>query len=155
MDKEDTAMSNQTTEPTAQSRPEWDELESWVRVKVQQFIQGVLEEEVTEFLGRGKSERRGLVDGKSGYRNGHGKERNLTLSSGTVKLRRPRVRDSEERFESRVLALFARRSKELSDLIPELYLHGLAEGDFEMALGGLLGDDAPISASTVSPATAR
>ena len=150
MDKEDTAMSNETTEATAQSRPEWDELENWVRGKVQQFIQGVLEEEVTEFLGRGKSERRDLVDGKGGYRNGHGKERKLTLSSGTIKLRRPRVRDSEERFESRVLALFARRSKELSELIPELYLHGLAEGDFELALGGLLGDDAPISASTVS-----
>ena len=35
-------------------------------------------------------------------------------------------------------------------MIPELYLHGLAEGDFELALGGLLGDEAPISASTVS-----
>ena len=49
-----------------------------------------------------------------------------------------------------MLALFARRSKELSELIPELYLHGLAEGDFELALGGLLGDEAPISSSTVS-----
>ena len=143
-------MSNQTTELTAQSRPDWDDLEKWARAKVQQFIQDILEEEVTDFLGRGKSERRDLADGKSGYRNGHGKERKLTLSSGTIKLRRPRVRGSEERFESRVLALFARRSKELSELIPELCLHGLAEGDFELALGGLLGDEAPISASTVS-----
>lgn len=41
-------MSNQTIEPTAQSRPEWDDLESWARAKVQQFIQDLLEEEVTE-----------------------------------------------------------------------------------------------------------
>ena len=38
------------------------------------------------------------------------------------------------RFESRVLPLFARRTKEVGALIPELYLHGLAEGDFELAL---------------------
>ena len=55
------------------------------------------------------------------------------MSSGTITLRRPRVRGVEERFESRVLPLFARRTKELGALLPELYLHGLAEGDFELA----------------------
>ena len=35
-------------------------------------------------------------------------------------------------------------------MIPELYLHGLSEGDFDLALRGLLGDNAPLSASTVS-----
>ena len=35
-------------------------------------------------------------------------------------------------------------------MIPELYLHGLSEGDFDLALRGLLGDDAPLSARTVS-----
>ena len=50
------------------------------------------------------------------------------MSSGTITLRRPRVRGVEERFESRVLPLFARRTKELGALLPELYLHGLAEG---------------------------
>ena len=33
------------------------------------------------------------------------------MSSGTITLRRPRVRGVEERFESRVLPLFARRTK--------------------------------------------
>ena len=35
-------------------------------------------------------------------------------------------------------------------MLPELYLHGLSEGDFDLALRGLLGEDAPISASTVA-----
>ena len=35
-------------------------------------------------------------------------------------------------------------------MIPELYLHGLSEGDFDLALRGLLGEDAPVSASTVA-----
>jgi putative transposase len=34
-------------------------------------------------------------------------------------------------------------------LIPELYLHGLASGDFELALRELLGDGAPLSASSL------
>ena len=64
-------------------------------------------------------------------------------------LRRPRVRGVEERFESRVLPLFARRTKELGALLPELYLHGLAEGDFELAMRGLLGEGAPLSKSSI------
>ncbi len=38
----------------------------------------------------------------------------------------------------------------MSELIPELYLHGLAHGDFDLSLRGLLGEDAPLSPSTVS-----
>ena len=40
----------------------WETLESFVRVKVQAFVQDLLEEEVTELLGRGKSVRREAVD---------------------------------------------------------------------------------------------
>ena len=135
--------------------PDWEHLEGWVRRKVQGFVQEILEEEVTELLGRRKSERRGAVDAPAHYRNGHGKARRLTLSCGTITLRRPRVRGLEERFESRVLPLFARRTREVGDLLPELYLHGLAEGDFDLALRGLLGDEAPLSASTVARLKAK
>ena len=128
----------------------WEQLEGWVRQKVQELIQTILEEEVTELLGRPKSERRQVVDSPPAYRNGYSKERKLTLSCGTIRVRRPRVRGLEERFERHLLPLFARRTKEVDRLIPELYLHGLAAGDFDLALRGLLGEDAPISASTVS-----
>jgi len=131
-------------------RVTWETLEACVRAKAQEFIQDLLEEEVTELLGRGKSERRAVVDAAAGYRNGHGKPRRVTLGSGTITVRRPRVRDLEERFESRIVPLFVRRSQEVNDLIPELYLHGLAEGDFDLALRGLLGEEAPLSASTVA-----
>lgn len=120
-----------------------------VRQKAQEFIQHILEEEVTELLGREKSERRDVVDAPKGYRNGYGKPRRLAMSSGTITLRRPRVRGLEERFESRVLPLFARRTKELGALLPELYLHGLAQGDFELALRGLLGEGAPLSKASI------
>ena len=100
--------------------------------QVQGLIQHVLEEEVTEFLGRAKSARRSGSDSDSGYRNGHSRSRKLTLSSGTIRVRRPRVRDTEERFESRLLPLFVKRSRQIAELIPELYLHGLSEGDFDL-----------------------
>lgn len=143
-------MSNENTEHDMESRPEWDHIEDWLRGQVQGLIQHVLEEEVTEFLGRAKSARRSGEDSDSGYRNGYAPARRLTLSSGTIRVRRPRVRDTEERFESRLLPLFVKRSSQVAELIPELYLHGLSEGDFDLALRGLLGDEAPLSASTVS-----
>ena len=55
------------------SRPIWETLEGMVREKVQEFIQQIMEEEVTELLGREKSERRSAVDAAAGYRNGYGK----------------------------------------------------------------------------------
>jgi transposase-like protein len=128
----------------------WDYLEELVRMKVREFIQTLLEDEVTELLRRGKSERRDALDSPLVYRNGYGKGRKLTLGCGTITVRRPRVRGLEERFESRILPLFVRRSKEVNQLIPQLYLHGLAEGDFDLALRGLLGEEAPISAGTVA-----
>jgi len=134
---------------TESTVPTFEDLESFVRGRVQGFIQSILDEEVTELLGREKSERIEGVDAPKGYRNGYGKPRKLTMSSGTITVQRPRVRDLEERFESRVLPLFARRTREVGKLIPELYLHGLAEGDFDLALRGLLGEDAPLSKPTI------
>jgi transposase-like protein len=137
------------------SRATYEALEGLVREKVQGFIQEILEEELTEFLARGKSERLQAVDGARGYRNGHGKPRKLGLMSGTITVRRPRVRDTDERFESKVLPLFKRRTKEVGEMLPELYLHGLAQGDFEMALRGLLGEGAPLSASSIERLKAK
>lgn len=131
--------------PTAS--PLWETLETYARGEIQGFLQRVLEEEVAALLGRKKSARRRPET--AGYRSGHGRPRQLALTSGTITLRRPRVRDLDERFVSRVLPLFQRRTREVGALLPELYLHGLATGDFELALRGLLGDAAPLSASSI------
>lgn len=137
------------TEGSASSRPTFDTLETFARTHVRAFIQQLLEDEVTELLGREKSARRAAVDAPVGARNGHGQPRRLALMNGTITVRRPRVRDLEERFVSRLLPLFQRRTPEVAALLPELYLHGLALGDFELALRGLLGDGAPLSASSL------
>jgi transposase-like protein len=45
--------------------------------------------------------------------------------------------------------MFKRQSQEVRGLLPELYLHGLASGDFELALRQLLGEGAPLSPSSL------
>ena len=142
-------MVKQTTRDRESSSIIWNNLETMVRMKVREFIQSLLEAEIEELLGRQKSERRKPVDSPPIYRNGYGKARRLTLGCGTITIHRPRVRGLEKRFISQILPLFARRTPEVNQLLPQLYLHGLALGDFDLALRGLLGREAPISAGTV------
>lgn len=142
-------MNQQTTTQLEPSRVTWESLEEHIRCEAQQWVQRLLEEEVSAQLGRLKSQRRNQVDGEPGYRNGYGRARQLTLSNGTITVRRPRVRGLSERFESRILPLFKRHSEEVGALLPELYLHGLSSGDFDLALRGLLGEAAPLSASSI------
>ena len=143
-------MKKKSTEGRFGSRNLWESLEEMARERIQGFVQELLEEELTGLVGRAKSERRPLVsEGPKVYRNGHGKPRRLAMSCGTIEVRRPRVRGLEERFESRILPLFKRRTAEVGKLLPQLYLHGLAQGDFELALRGLLGKAAPLSASSI------
>ena len=83
-------------------------------------------------------------------RNGRGQERKLTVGSGTLALRAPRVNDKRvdeetgerRRFTSRILPAYARRSPKVTEVLPILYLHGLSTGDFGPALRDLLGEDA-------------
>ena len=142
-------MQEQSTGTRGESSNLWDHLEEFVRTHIQRFIQTLLEEEVTIGLGRAKSVRRAAVDAPAGYRNGSGRPRKLALTCGTITVRRPRVRGLAERFVSRILPLFKRRTKQVGELLPQLYLHGLALGDFELALRGLLGDAAPLSPASL------
>ena len=93
------------------------------------------------------SQSAGGLDATEGYRNGYGKPRR-PMSSGTITLRDLGFEAS--RSGSRVgCCRCSHRTKELGALLPELYLHGLAEGDFELAMRGLLGEGAPLSKSSI------
>jgi transposase-like protein len=143
-------MKEKSTETGPESRPVWESLETFARQGVQRLLQQLLEEEVEEVLGRRRYERRDGVDAALGYRNGWGKPRRLSAMAGTITLRRPRVRGLEARFESRLLPRFKRRTEAVGRLLPELYLHGLAQGDFDLALRGWLGEAAPLSAPSIA-----
>jgi putative transposase len=68
----------------------------------------------------------------------------------------PRVRDRRpageaERFTSKILPPYLRKTKSIEELIPWLYLKGVSTGDFSEALAALLGENAKgLSAATVT-----
>ena len=74
-------------------------------------------------------------------RNGSHNAREV-VSAGAVGVRQPRVNDKRvdevtgerKRFASRVLPAWARKSPQLAEVLPLLYLHGLSTSDFTPAL---------------------
>ena len=90
-------------------------------------------------------------------RNGHAPERQIQTGIGPLGVRRPKLRDrggagsdTPIRFTSAILPAYLRRTKNLEELLPWLYLKGVSTGQFSEALAALLGPDAPgLSASTV------
>jgi putative transposase len=82
--------------------------------------------------------------------------RTITTGVGPVDIKQPRVHDRRpaehrEKFTSKILPPYLRKTKSIEELIPWLYLKGVSTGDFSEALASLLGPDAPgLSASTVT-----
>jgi hypothetical protein len=86
-------------------------LEYFAREKIRDYLQDLLEQEVSEWLGREKSERKIKACEQPGYRNGYGRARRLAMSLGTIEIQRPRVRDLSKRFKSKVLPISSGRPK--------------------------------------------
>ena len=86
-------------------------------------------------------------------RNGKARARKVTVGCGTVEVQAPRVHDRRpgEKFTSRILPPWMRRSPKVDDVIPVLYLRGLSTGDFKEGLSVLLGEAASgLSAANIS-----
>jgi transposase-like protein len=135
-------------------------LDELARRGARQMIAEALAVEVEEYIERHRDSRgedgRALV-----VRNGKGKARKLTVGSGTIELRAPRVNDKRvvdgerQKFTSKILPAYMRRSPKVSEVLPLLYLRGLSTGDFREALPVLLGDDAAgLSPSAITRLTA-
>jgi putative transposase len=123
-------------------------LDEIAREGARRMLIEALKAEADDYVERHRGERdeqgRALV-----VRNGRGQGRKLTLGAGTVELKAPRVDDrrrdergGRQRFTSRILPRYVRRSPKVAEVLPILYLRGLSTGDFRPALEGLLGEDA-------------
>lgn len=120
-------------------------LDDYIRQAIQEKLPELLAEELQEYLGRARYEHHSEGATKQ-YRNGFGKERCVSSGCGTLSVRVPRLR---EPYESQIVRRYQRVSEEVRATLPELYLHGLATGDFGQCLHALLGDEAPLSDSTI------
>ena len=61
-------MKKHTSDTPPLSIPTWETLEGWIREEIEVRIQSIAEEEVTQFLGRGWYERKGVVDAAPRFR---------------------------------------------------------------------------------------
>jgi putative transposase len=134
--------------PAGEESGELLPLDEIARVGARRMLIAALATEAADYVERHRDERdsegRALV-----VHNGRAKARKLTLGAGTVELKVPRVNDrrrdeqgQRQRFTSRILPPYMRRSPKVAEVLPILYLRGLSTGDFRPALEGLLGEDA-------------
>ncbi len=126
-----------------------DTLEAVAREGARRMLAHALEAEVHAYLGRDRYEPGGR---ETGYRNGHGRPREIGIGTWSVEVRPPRVSDlpaGTPPFESALLPKRRYLSASTQRLFARLYLEGLSTGDFEPAFRELLGEKAPLSASTI------
>jgi putative transposase len=89
-------------------------------------------------------------------RNGAHPERTILTGLGPIAVQQPRVQDrrppgQRATFSPVVLPPYLRRTKNIDEAIPWLYLKGISTGDFPEALKGLFGVEAKgLSATTVT-----
>ena len=96
-------------------------------------------------------------------RNGYHQPRKVLTAAGAVEVKAPRVNDrrvdpdtgERKRFASAILPAWARKSPQICEVLPLLYLHGLSTSDFGPALEQFLGSGAGLSATTITRLTAQ
>jgi putative transposase len=141
--------SSTTVVPLRQPETIDDPLTAVLRSGARRLLAQAIEAEADAFLALMKGER--LADGRERVvRHGHGPERQVQTGIGPVAVQRVKLRDRSAsgngeriRFTSAILPRWARRTRSLDALLPILYLRGVSMGDFQDALGALLGKDAP------------
>jgi len=141
-----------TSEAAGTAQEVSESLDELAREGARRMIATALKAEVEEYL-----QKHGHLRNEKGHalavRNGKARERTLTMGAGVVKIQAPRVHDRrpDQRFSSKILPPYMRRSPRLEEALPVLYLRGLSTGDFEEALPVLLGPEAAgLSASSIN-----
>ncbi|WP_445946979.1 IS256 family transposase [Shewanella sp.] len=129
-----------------------DALGELLKKGAQQLLAKAVEAEMVELLDQYNSL---TVDGKSAIvRNGHLPERKIQTGLGDIQVKVPKVRDRTGtgiKFNSQLVPPYLKRTKNLEEFIPWLYLKGISTGDMQPTLEALLGKDtAGLSANTVS-----
>jgi len=128
-------------------------LDEIARDGARQMLMKALEDEVATYLQQHAE--RDAEGHRLVVRNGKAKARKVTCGAGTIEVEAPRVNDKRvdeggqrERFSSKILPPYMRRSPKVAEVLPVLYLRGLSTGDFKPALESLLGQDAAGLSST-------
>lgn len=116
-----------------------------IQLSIKRMIQKFLEGEISDFL---KREYNQHTDEKKGSRNGY-EPSNLRTAEGRINILRPQIRNTPQKFESKVWSHFKKNSEQLEHNVKEMYVAGCSTRDIEELLkdenGELL-----LSRSTIS-----
>ncbi|MFF3672340.1 IS256 family transposase, partial [Microtetraspora malaysiensis] len=135
-------------------------IDQLVREGARKMLAAALQAEVDAYIAAFADERdeggRRLV-----VRNGYHQPREILTAAGAIEVKAPRVNDKHvdeatgerKRFSSAILPAWCRKTPQLTEVLPLLYLHGLSSGDFVPALGRFLGSTAGLSASVITRLT--
>ncbi len=130
-----------------------DPLQEVLREGARKMLATAIEAEVSIFI-----ERHGCLKTEEGkaavVRNGYLPERSIQTGLGDIEVKVPKVRDrcgSTIKFNSSLVPPYLKRTRNIEEFLPWLYLRGISTGDFSETLKHLLGPDAPgLSAATIS-----
>src|SRR5947209_13863186 len=117
----------------------FDPIEAGIRDRVRGFIEDLLEQELTQALGRSRHER--ATAGPKGYRHGT-RARQLLGSFGPLEISVPRARmttegGSTQEWRSASLPRYARMTRQVEALIAGAYLSGTNTRRVKRALAAL------------------
>lgn len=132
---------------------EEDLLSTLAELGLSYVLQQGLEQEQTDYLGRGHYERRGEDEPHRGYRNGY-EEAALRTAEGKVRVQVPQVRETDVPYRSRLMEFLDRNTDVLERLVAEMYARGLSTRDVEDCFRDATGE-LVISRSAVSEITDR
>ena len=116
-------------------------LDEIVRLGAQELLTTALEVEVNLFVERYQYR----IDDQLSrlvVRHGQHRERKIVTGAGQIEVRVPRVDDrvleaqDEPRFISRLVPTHLRKTKNMEELLPVMYLKGISTGDFHEAVNG-------------------
>lgn len=128
-----------------------ESLEGPIRSFVGDYLKAALEEEAGKYV----SEFERVLDqnGKRMVvRNGTARPRQIATAAGVIRVEQPRVNDRREgrKYKSSILPPYLRRTKEVDDIIPLVYLLGVSTNNMSEAIGSILGAEVALSPATVS-----
>ena len=103
-------------------------MSSLIKMSIKKIIQETLEQEVTDYLGRGYFERND--EARPGQRNGY-ENRNLKTAEGKLPIEVPQLRNIESPYRSKFLNHMSFHSEELERLAIEMYVRGLSTRDIQ------------------------
>ena len=138
-----------------------DPLLAVLREGARRMLAQAIEAEVEVFL----AAHAGLVDQQGRrrlVRNGHAPERRLQTGIGPLEVRRPKLRDRSGvgdggpiRFTSAILPAYLRRTRNIEELLPWLYLKGVSTAACCTEAGESIGSGAVLAARIRSPCRTR